>query len=84
MFVCLSEGNSDAWSHLNKVAGSLTADGVDLTVDDGDDLRQRQTDSRQTENAQTHVQNKAKHKQSAAANKQLDLMRISTVKRCDC
>lgn len=36
------------------MAGSLTADGVDLTVDDGDDLRQRQTDCRQTEYTHTH------------------------------
>lgn len=50
MFVCVRD-----WSccHLNKVAGSLTADGVDLTVDDGDDLRQRQTDRRQTEQTET-------------------------------
>lgn len=51
MSVCLSRENSGltaAWFHLNKVAGSLTADGVDLAVDDGDDLRQRQTDCRQT------------------------------------
>lgn len=33
---------------LNKVTGGLAADGVDLTVDDGDDLCQRQTDCRQT------------------------------------
>ena len=26
--------------YLDKVAGGLTADGVDLTVDDGDDLGQ--------------------------------------------
>lgn len=44
MFVCLTE----TWLHLNIVAGSLAADGVDLTVDDGDDLRQRQTDCGQT------------------------------------
>lgn len=31
------------------MTGSLAADGVDLTVDDGDDLCQRQTDGRQTE-----------------------------------
>lgn len=39
---------TDACFHLNKVAGRLTADGVDLPVDDGDDLCQRQTDCRQT------------------------------------
>lgn len=35
-------------SHLDEVAGSLTADVVDLTVDDGDDLGHRQADGRQT------------------------------------
>lgn len=34
-------------TYLNKVAGSFTTDGVDLTVDDGDDLGQRQADGRQ-------------------------------------
>lgn len=60
MFVCLNKDNRDtlvaeAWFYLNKVTGSFTADSVDLTVDDWDDLRQRQTDCRQTGHTDTQT-----------------------------
>lgn len=42
------------------MTGGLTADGVDLTVDDGDDLCQRQTDCRQTEHTNTEKDSKVK------------------------
>ncbi|KAA8582905.1 hypothetical protein FQN60_015451 [Etheostoma spectabile] len=58
--ICAPRG-AEAWFHLNKVAGSLTADGVDLTVDDGDDLRQRQTDCRQAGQTETNGVKQSQH-----------------------